>query len=130
MPLNPPNRDRTQQAMATVLLKSIPAKNPAEIEAIYLRMNIWLIEMIEQGGLTSAQLNALSDNFLRTSLEKNEISTEQLLSAGLNPETAVRVGGAPPPPPGPPPGPPPTAHAGKCPEHPPSRTPERGILPR
>jgi hypothetical protein len=93
MTLNQPVRDKTQQAMAAVLLRSIPTKSPEEIEAIYSRMNIWLIEMIEQGGLSSDQLNAVSEELLKISLDKDEISLEQLEAAGLASEKIHRLAG-------------------------------------
>jgi hypothetical protein len=93
MTLNQPVRDKTQQAMAAVLLRSIPTKSPEEIEAIYSRMNIWLIEMIEQGGLSSDQLNAVSEELLKISLDKDEISLEQLKAAGLASDKIQRLAG-------------------------------------
>ena len=102
MPQPLPSRDRAKEALVRYLLSTIPTKNPAEIEEIYHKMNIWLIEMIQVGRMSPEQLNGLSDAFLKSSLDQDQISPEDLDAAGLSPEKRNRIIPPPPEPPKPP----------------------------
>jgi GTPase SAR1 family protein len=112
-----PKRDPVDQSLVDFILKTIKSRSTNDLLEYNSRMNITLREMTESG-LTADQLNALPIHFILDSVNKGEISKEELTDAGLNEEAILVVEGGstgegetetetetplpPPPPPGPP----------------------------
>ena len=85
-------RDPVDQTLAEFILKTIKSRSTNDLLEFNNRLNITLREMTKSG-LTADQLNALPIHFILDSVNKKEISKEELIDAGLNEEAIMVVEG-------------------------------------
>ena len=85
-------RDPVDQSLVDFILKTIKSRSTNQLLEYNSRMNITLREMTKSG-LTADQLNALPIHFILDSVNKGEISKEELIDAGLNEEAIMVVEG-------------------------------------
>ena len=87
-----PKRDPVDQTLVEFILKTIKSRSTNQLLEYNSRMNMTLREMTKSG-LTADQLNALPIHFILDSVNKGEISKEELIDAGLNEEAIMVVEG-------------------------------------
>ena len=87
-----PKRDPVEQPLVEFILKTIKSRSTNQLLEFNSRMNMTLREMTKSG-LTADQLNALPIHFILDSVNKKEISKEELIDAGLNEEAIMVVEG-------------------------------------
>lgn len=98
-------RDQKDQALVTFILKNIRIKDAEEIQKIHSIMGISLTEMIN-AGLRSEQIESLPNEFLLQCLNDGEVTSDELIGAGLSEERMYEIKGISiPPGPGPDPDP-------------------------
>ena len=89
-------RDNVEELLVAHILKNIRNKTAPELLDIHQKMDVSLKEMI-MGGLRPGQLDDLAldcSDFLKEQLDKQSISSEELLDAGINEKLLNHLSGS------------------------------------
>ncbi len=86
-------RDQKEQALVDFILKNIRNKTAVELQNYRSIMGITLAEMI-YAGLRAEQLESLPNEFLKECIDNNEVTSEEMISAGLSEDRVNELIGA------------------------------------
>jgi hypothetical protein len=85
------NRTPEDQSLVDFMLRNIRSKTAEEIMAMnHSALKVLIPEML-QAGLQVIQLNQLPDIFIKEAMDRNEISRQELIDAGIESEKLESV---------------------------------------
>ena len=85
-------RDQKEQALVDFILRNIRNKTAVELQNYHSIMGITLTEMI-YAGLRTEQIESLSNEFLSECLNNGEVTSDDLLGAGLSEDRINEING-------------------------------------